>query len=419
MALNINGNGVSGDSPTIKNFQDSDYKNVISIATSYPIATGGSGPTPQTPVNGRVFGLTTSATLTTDLQLQTTQSGTLVKPIRTFSWSSTNLSVATINSAGYVTQIGSGDSSFRCATTDPTYTANFPHNFTTSGGQTVSTFYSWQLTSPVSLPYHMNSQVDDLITAAGSFSSSKLNLYSSINDTTGTYVRNTSVWTGALDLSAIPTWSSFATTEFFGALITPTDMIVANHVLGALNPPTVLRFVDSSNITYVANCTSTRQINGDLAIAHLSWVGTLPTTLNFLKVLPSNYQTYCPDHLLNFFPVIGTNQFRQVFVQDSSQPSNGSTSSFGGGMFTHFPSTSVDRVNRVPWTLNVVNGDSSNPIMVVINDQPVLICCNFSANTGPTVSDNIAAINSGLAMLGSSYTVSTVNLSSPITFPTY
>lgn len=416
MFLNLNGN-TSGTSSTVKSFEDSDFINTISIFATYPSVITGIGPNAQSPVNGRIFNLTTTATIRNNLQLKPNYSGVLMNPIRTPVWNSSNSGIAIIDQAGFVTQTGNGACRFICQTSNPIFLAPFDYTFNTQGGATVYTFSGWQSTSPVSLPYHMNTGIDLLISGAGTFSSSKQNIYSSVNDASGIYIRNTGIWTKNIDLTAIPAWSSYANNEFLGALITPTDMVVAYHVLGGFNSGTQLKFVDNSNNIYSSTAISSKQINnGDLALVHLNWNnGLIPTGIKFMSILPSGYQSYCPDHALNFFPIIGTNQFRQVFVQDSSQPTS-SNSSFSAGLFLHYPSVEI---NRAPWTLNVIGGDSSNPIMSIINGSPVLICCNYGPNQGPSVADNILALNSGLSSLGSSYTVTLANLTSPINFPTY
>lgn len=422
MSLNLIGTGITGASPIIKNFQDSDFKNILSVLATYPIARGGSGPTAQAPISGRIFNLTTTATVTNNLQLLSTQSGAYPYNLRTLNWSSSNTGIAVVNSGGYVTQTGNGAATIYCQTFPPNYIAPYTNTFVTSGGASSSVFSGWQLVSPVSLPYHINSGIDALISGAGTFTGSKLNLYSSTNDMSGIYTRNTSVWTSGVNLTAIPVWTSYDTSfqttygsgthGFFGALVTPTDMIVAYHVASAISSAT-LRFVGSDNVTYIANgIGSPLDVNGDLALVHIQWSGgSKPAAVSVMPVLPSNYTGYCPDHNLNYFPVILTNQFRQVFVQDAA--------SFGGGFFNHNPAIET---NRLPWTATVIGGDSSNPVMTIINGQAVLICCTYTAQMGPNVGDNISAINSGLATLdagGTVYTLTTPNMTSPINFPTY
>lgn len=420
----LNGNGTPGSSPIVRNFQSNDFYNVVAPVASYPIASGGSVST-NAPSSGRIFQQITATIITgTNLQMGQTTSGALSNSIRTPVWSSSNTNICTVNSLGFVTQTGTGTATVTCQTANPLYLAPYASAFTSQTNQTVLSFLNWQIVSPVSLPAHLNSQVDGLITMAGTFSSSKQNLFSAANDITGVYTRNTTVWTGSVDLSGIPcstnasgTWTG---SFWFGGLITPTDLVVANHIVGNdgryLNGCQI-RFCDASNVAYTATCAGHVNVNGDLTVVHITWNGGItPSTLKVMPVLPSAYQTYCPDHALNFFPVICTNQFRQVFVQDSQQTVSGSNSSFAGGQFYHNPASEA---NRAPWTLAVIGNDSSNPVMVVINGFPVLLCCNYTIGNGPSVADNISAINTALAGLGSSYAVTTVNVTNPIAFPTY
>jgi len=295
-------------------------------------------------------------------------------------------------------------------------------DFAATGGPWATLPSDWQTVSAGSLSAHMNSQIDGLIAAAEPYSPSKLNLYSAVDDTNGTYTRNTSVWTGAVDLSGLATWSSAASgpggpARTLGTLITPTDVIVANHA--APPPGTTYRFTDFANTTYTATVGAHVTVTGDLAVAHLQWNGPVPSTLKIMPILPSNYQRYGSDRLLKFFPVLCSNQYRQVFVHDSLQSVKVPSTSFIAGFFYHVPA--VEK-NRAPWTMNLITGDSSTPVMAVINGSAVLLCCTTFVSSGLSAADNIPGINAALAKLdagGTIYTVTTANLGSPIAFPLF
>lgn len=416
-SLNLNGGGVHGSSPIVANFQDATFKNTLS-ATVLPQSSGGSVSSATT--NGRVIQTTTSATITDNIQLATSYSGTYPLQIRTPIYTSSSTGICTVNNAGYVTQVANGAATINCQTSPPLYIAPYSYTFTTTGGGSAQLFLNWAVVSPVSLPAHLNSQIDNLITTAGSFSSSKQNVFSARNFSTHSFTRNTSVWTGSVDLSAVACQTDYyGLSIFIGTLITPTDMVIAYHTAFAFIPGTGVYFTDNSNVTYRATCGSSAQISsGDLGIVHLIWSGATPSSLAIMPVLPSIYATYWPDHNANYFPVVITNQFNQIFVQDSGQISF-TSSSFLGGFFSHNAATET---NRSPWTLNVVSNDSSNPVMTIINGQAVLIGGNTFSSLCVNCGDNISAMNTALATLdagGTVYTVTTPNLTSPIAFPTY
>lgn len=414
MSLKLLGTGTHGSSPVFKSFQDSDFKITLS-SVQHPISTGGS--TSNNTTNGRVFHVTTAPTsIVQNLQLTPAFVGSLANQrIPACTWVSSNTAICTVDNKGFVTYVSNGTATIYCTSDVPKCMVAFTFTFTSTGGGSTSVFMNWAVVSPVSLPAHLNSQVDGLISGAGSFLASKMNLYSLATDSSSTYLRNASLWAG-LDFSGVAAWNVGANSVYFLAtLISPTDIAFAHHtniVAGA-----IFRFVDPSNSVFTATVTAVSNISGDLSVGHIAWAGGVtPTTLKFYKVLPSNYINYWPDHVPNFFPALFTNQSRQVFVQDSNQAADGSTSAFNGQLFMHTPSLGT---TRAPWSKTVIGGDSGNPVFAVINGELILLCCNYSANFGPHMADHITAINSALSSMGSTHTLTTPNMTTPIAFPTY
>jgi hypothetical protein len=264
---------------------------------------------------------------------------------------------------------------------------------------------------PASLIDDLNNEIDSRLAHANPANTV---LYSSINDDSGHYVRNPSVWTGNIDLTGIAV-HSFRHREATqgGTLITPADIIVANHFRLAIGDRCA--FVDNRNVTYYANVIALANVIGDLTVEHLGWVKRIPTTLKVMPILAPDYRLYAPDHNLSPFPVLCTDQFRQVIVQEAAAPMGADIHRFPflGGMFFHFPARTP---GRIPFTRPIIIGDSGQPVMAVIRGEAVLITCNTTANFGMSYPDHFEAINQALAKMGSRHRAAVYDLS---TFPAY
>jgi hypothetical protein len=255
----------------------------------------------------------------------------------------------------------------------------------------------------------LRSEIDSRLAAAGPVSPSALAMFSQANDLSGEYVRNTGVWTRGIDLSGIAVHSGFNSSSGSrqaGTLITPADIVVAEHFKYNVGDQCV--FVDNRNVAYHAVVSALLNVIGDLTVEHLTWMKRLPTTLRIMPILPADYRRYCPDHELRNFPVLCTNQYRQVFVQDAAAPPP-----FMQGAILHIPAREP---NRAPFTKPVIVGDSSQPVMAVIRGAAVLLTCNTTAVSGVNYPDSLAEINAALARMGSRWRATAADLRG---FPVY
>jgi hypothetical protein len=166
-------------------------------------------------------------------------------------------------------------------------------------------------------------------------------------------------------------------------------------------------FVDNANVTYTATVAAvttnsgygvggTSSIYTDICIGHLTWSGTTPTTLAVYKILPANFQNYVADRNLNYCPVVGINQVRQAYVRDLA------TTGFTSTFCQHNAATET---TRSPFTYTAYSGDSGIGMFIILKGNPILIGCNYTIYTTSLLASYISAINTALAGVGSSYTV--------------
>jgi YD repeat-containing protein/uncharacterized repeat protein (TIGR03803 family) len=271
----------------------------------------------------------------------------------------------------------------------------------------------------------LSDQIDSLISAAGTanrggavseqpsgsetYLGGNMDLFSSVDDVNSAYIRNTNVWTGGLDWSGVSAYRvTGGTFACCASLVTPTDALVANHCAPGVG--TVLIFVDNKNISYRATVAAVTNVQGDLSIAHLTWSGSIPTSLKVYTVFPSGFEQSLPNYCLNNFAIVGINQFRQVFCQDAGL---GSMAPFSNGVFYHQPSTEQ---TRIPYTLGIVSGDSSYPLFEVVNGQPILLGANYGMTQASSIGDNVTAVNAVIAAFsGDLYSLTTFSANSSVT----
>lgn len=207
--------------------------------------------------------------------------------------------------------------------------------------------------------------------------------------------RNTSVYTGAIDLTCIP--SSIASGFVGGVLVTPRDMICAAHY-GPYSASGTFVFIDGNNIHYARNVVGQRVVAGT-DINALTLDSDLPSSITPAQCMPSSYQTSLPVPD-NGYPVFYSTQDRTIVLGDYYFRT-------ASGLFSR---RSFDSV-RKNWFYQVRGGDSGSPCFHLINGKLVVLHVWYQIQNGPAIADNLTAINTALSANGSPYALTTVNLS--------
>ena len=167
--------------------------------------------------------------------------------------------------------------------------------------------------------------VDSLIAAAGSTPGAALNTFSSYSDN-GTISFHAQCFGLDRRSSISPEWSRPAARAILanhgGALITPQDVICANH--WPYTNGSTIYFVDASNGLHSATVAAQANVSGtDIQVAHLSTALT-GVGIKFYKVLPANAANFCPDYNLNLWPIVIAYNFgHHPYVLDAASVSIG------------------------------------------------------------------------------------------------
>jgi|694.fasta_scaffold119973_4 hypothetical protein len=358
-------------------------------------------------IQDRVFTSYPAATAVNDYQIYPITIGT--KPSGNLSniWNSSNVSVATINSNGYVTHVSNGTSTITLNVQDKS--ASKTLNFSTSDVNNII-FTNYQNSS---LAKHIVDTISSRVT--NKVASTSKNIFSTQNHSESIYVRNENCWAYGLDLTCISPWNSLAAHQRAGTLISPRHMVFAAHY--PITVGTTIRFVDLSNTVVTRTITGISTVlNTDIQIAILN--SDVPNSISFARILPPNWFSYLPSlysNSMNVFqrdlsfglPALCLDQEEKALLNDLIGMSSGmSSASFG------IPNNS----KNAEFYETIISGDSGNPSFLIINNTLVLISTWFFPTSGPFVTFYKDQINSVMSTLGGNYQLTEINLSSFLTY---
>jgi len=281
---------------------------------------------------------------------------------------------------------------------------------------------------------HVNDTFEALI-AGNDGSDSNLFLYSTQDHATTNYVRNTNCWAYSLDLTCASPWNSTGDGSLAGktglpsgqfraaTAITPRHLLSSNHYhlrqdWGQGNTNWLVRFVDANNNVYERNATAHQVVVGCdwsitnfLASAYQSdtsrsgyniatnWQPDyvvlrldeeLPASILPAKRMPDDWMDYMPftQGFTNYynsqrshvnFPLVMTDQQERVTIGESYsvgfQGAQTRKEDYGGYHASLFspPNFLFERRDSyAAFYRPKINGDSSSPVFMFINGDPVL-----------------------------------------------
>ena len=378
------GKNISGGLVTDFSFSVADVARVIAGGSSSNVT-----------VNDQIFTRTSGATSYTDKRI-TVDPGTMPGG-STWTFASSDTSVATVDAYGFVKQQTNGVATISMTSGRSTKGQQF--TFTTTGGATVQTFSSFVTGS---LAKHIADTIDGAL-AGKSANTGTYNLYSTANDSTTNYVRNSSLWLGTnFDLSAVSVYNS-AGSGFQMTAITPWTLLGAKHVGSYNGTNTVFRFLGTDGQVVSRTLAASADVGStDIRLWKLS--ASLPSTVVPAKLLPSNWNSYIKLNNGGYaLPVVTISQYRKMTVNDVFSAGTNTTDNVSVGTTSTSQRTAFYSQPQV--------GDSGMPSFVPVNGTLALLFDWHYYYSGPVLPNNISAINTALSGLGDTNTVQTVSLS--------
>lgn len=255
------------------------------------------------------------------------------------------------------------------------------------------------------LKQHATEQVDARAARGGSKSIYRIQRHDAAQ-----YVRDRNCWCADIDLSCVSPWNSTGQVKRGGCLVTPQHVLFAQHY--RLTTSTVIRFVgmhrkQEGRYAIVEDRRVQKVWNdgkSDLAIAMLD--APLPDYIKPAKCLPPNFLEYLPiPH--GGLPLIATDQEEKVIVQEVTPQKPDGLDDY-------------NRTCQLTWYGDVtrpeffelwVSGDSGDPLMMVVDDLPVIIGVAWGAYSVPTVHGHYDLINQQLQWMGGRYQLQPIDLS--------
>jgi hypothetical protein len=316
-------------------------------------------------------------------------------------YAAVNPSIATINSVGSTTYVSSGTAVFHARIGRRTRAVAC--NFSRTSNNTSYAFNSVVSTSTIK---NMKDEVDARLSGQTP-SPASYKFYSAINDTTHSYTRNTNLFASDIDFTCVPALSgAISSAQTMGVLVAPDIMIQANHS----HPSGTMYFVKNDNTTVSRSIISGMNIVGtDIWVAKLD--SAVPAGINPCKVFSTTaFTNNISTTSLSYFkpPVIFTNQNRILRVGKISYGTN--------APFSQSINIVRDTANYNDWYSQPCCGDSGSPVFAIVDGEAVVLGVWYTAFSVPNLSGYISQINAAAATLGSSNTLSTVDLSSFHTF---
>ena len=314
-----------------------------------------------------------------------------------YQWQFNGTNIASANTASYTFNAGVYSSG--------TYSVLVTNKAgSTSAVWQVSLSYVGTYIDAGTLAYHLSTNA---VGYANGYSPSYSNMLELANWVSGTYsgtnlalltnaVWSTNCWLhGVQGLTATCIgYSNGFSGQFLVTMVSPRHYLRAHHV-GA--PGNLIAFLDTNNVIYWQTAVQEVQVgSSDTDVGILN--ADLPSSVGYLSVIPSNFTNYLPTNLTGVVQGIGLHQDLRMF----SQPMT-------------FYSTSVEWNSSVApplglgtnWDIGLFGGDSSNPEMLLIGNQLVLVSHNFTAGGGPNYAFQIDTINQQMHYLSTNNVVGT------------
>ena len=246
--------------------------------------------------------------------------------------------------------------------------------------------------------------------AAAAKSGKDKNIVSAFTMTPIKWTRNNNCWASDLDLTgmSLGIWGLGGVGG--GTLITKKHVLLANHVPYPALPATIY-FADKNSNTYEYKIVKTKRVaTSDILIGELD--KEVDPSLKIYKVLPANMTKYFAKQPMSGeprFPVAYSDQEKKMLMGDY-------ISTFVNGAETVMMIAPPVDSNATKYFEELIVGDSGNPVITVINNEPILIG-GWYQTRGPSggwctpIHAYLSDINNVISSLSTGYKLNEVDLS--------
>jgi hypothetical protein len=163
-------------------------------------------------------------------------------------------------------------------------------------------------------------------------------------------------------------------------MVSPRHYLFATH----MHPEDYLIvFLDTNNVIYWRKTLQRVDLTNDISVGVIN--EDVPASVGYLPVLPADFLSYLPTGNFDVVQGIGMNQDLRIF----SQPMF-----FRNGPYVGWnPAAGTALGPGTNWNIALRAGDSSDPDMLLIRNQLVLVAHTAAVNGGPNYAMRIDDIN--------------------------
>lgn len=374
----------------------------------YPVGGGAASQVPKT-VSDQVFISSTVTPTTNNFKINVVDGSACT-------FTSNTPSICTVDSLGNVARVANGVCNISVFTSGTSISAPSVRTVTrTMQGDAVVVSSQYQSWAPGSLAAHIDTAIRTMIVGKQAGMDTQAVLSSSTgNISSPAIIRNSNLFTGSLDLSAISVYTSAFGNNMFPVVLLSPWHLIAGHV--GCNPGQQVvfkRFDGGYEVRTVVSQVEIREPFG-----YNDYVGILNapiTTIVPMPLLPSNWAAKLPS------TVKYLNQINLPVLNKGLGAGDKIRILNCNGIFTQY---SYDNSYRLllskttdaalaPWSSDIIGGDSNGPVFVPINGTAALLHCMNTTNGGIFYPSEITAIQTAMNSLdlgGGTQTLSTVDL---------
>ena len=174
-------------------------------------------------------------------------------------------------------------------------------------------------------------------------------------------------------------------------LVSPRHYLCATH----MHPEEwgMIAFLDTNNVVYWRKTLARVDDGNDTSVGILN--EDLPASVGYLPLLATNFEAYLPKNNSTLIQGVGMNQDMRLFGQPML---------LGHNPFVvwHSNQTATNGLSS-NWNVTIRGGDSSDPEMLLIHQQLVLVSHNYGVQVGPNYALEIPALNRSMHYLSTNH----------------
>lgn len=379
------------------------------------------------PIQDKIFVQYNNGTIVNDYKVELI---TIGEYSSTPAWTSSNASVATVDSKGYVSYVSNGTCNITVSIDNQSITQEL--SFSTQTPTTPIVFFDHAANS---LAKHLWTNIDTRTN--GKTKSNAINIFSTQDHTNNIYIRNVNSWVYGADLSCFSPWNYDVGYMTAGTLISPRHVLFCKHfnfypqVPRPDGQPVTIRFINQNNQTITRTLTNILRVNDveypnytiDFAVGLLDSDITTQngqsTGISFAKILPANWYKYLPSipnpTQANYpyyygVPALYTDQEEKALLGYLSRIATSSTGNTS--IVLSEPTISQHK----EFYEGLVRFDSGNPMFLIINNELVLLSVATGSVGGTFITAHMSQVNDVMSALGGGYQLTPVDLSSFVSY---